>query len=505
MKKIQIVLFTFTAAITVSIIYFLCIPPTHISSISGTVIDIETGLPVWGVTVKAVDEEGNINQKREDTTNKNGEFKISLDEGNYALRFESAQYQLYETSEFYEVDDNKTTEINKPFELSPITSVPAEEASSSSVIFEEDESIQRENDKSDIETEEATGVETERLSIKKRVEDINKRIEEYHKIKGYPEYMLSKGGGIESSEATCYLDSSGELVKSIIKEEGYMIEVYHVSPNEVGKTRETVFLEDTAIFIFAKKEDKEYRIYCKNGKVIRYTGPDKENVDYPELISYDQFNREAQELNGGDQIGKILTKAFPGWWVAYETPPEEENFDTDSMGSIDSDALNYQEIYGFYLDDAVQRTEHYDQTDPYTFVEYTLGEITGDAIEDLFVNVHIGKRGGVLYIYSFDGSEVRLLGSSEMEIASSEQIMLYENGIIEEYGYKGDHRVIYHYFDVDLKLCEEEMFSSYNKEWREKDQKDYELSDFFDIQKIRYTFPMTPVSDPSAFLSTAEE
>jgi len=89
-------------------------------TICGVVTDNATGRPVWGATVKAVDEEGHTSKKREETTNKEGSFEIELAEGTYTLKFESAQYQPFESEEPFYVKEGKKTEINKTFSLEPL-------------------------------------------------------------------------------------------------------------------------------------------------------------------------------------------------------------------------------------------------------------------------------------------------------------------------------------------------------------------------------------------------
>jgi len=104
--------------------YHLTPKPVKKGTLSGNVIDNDTGLPVWGVTVKALDEDGNTSQKSSDTTNKQGHFKIELDEGTYTLRFESAQYQGFESSDSYYIESDNETEIKKSFSLEPSVQFP---------------------------------------------------------------------------------------------------------------------------------------------------------------------------------------------------------------------------------------------------------------------------------------------------------------------------------------------------------------------------------------------
>ncbi len=73
------------------------------------------------------------------------------------------------------------------------------------------------------------------------------------------------------------------------------------------------------IFAFAHDGDgNEYRLYFKDARIIRYIGPDKIVIDYPEGNIYPDFCDTSTELSGGDKIWGILTNIAPGWWIPYE-------------------------------------------------------------------------------------------------------------------------------------------------------------------------------------------
>ncbi len=61
------------------------------------------------------------------------------------------------------------------------------------------------------------------------------------------------------------------------------------------------------------------RIYMKNGRILRYIGPDHVTVDYAHTINPDDLAyRYSSDLSGGDTIAPILNAVFPGWWTIYE-------------------------------------------------------------------------------------------------------------------------------------------------------------------------------------------
>ena len=120
--------------------------------------------------------------------------------------------------------------------------------------------------------------------------------------------------------STYYYD--GDVQEKQIVEDGETrVEIYGKNPALIDNalpTQET-WSEVMTEFIFATVNGAEYRIYMKDGVVIRYIGPDHVNVDYEHPINLNELClKESQGLSGEDAVTGIITLAFPGWWTAYE-------------------------------------------------------------------------------------------------------------------------------------------------------------------------------------------
>ena len=120
--------------------------------------------------------------------------------------------------------------------------------------------------------------------------------------------------------STYYYDGDVQE-KQIVDDGETRVEIYGKNPALIDNalpTQET-WSEVMTEFIFATVNGAEYRIYMKDGVVIRYIGPDHVNVDYEHPINLNELClKESQGLSGGDAVTGIITLAFPGWWTAYE-------------------------------------------------------------------------------------------------------------------------------------------------------------------------------------------
>lgn len=95
-------------------------PADERGTINGNVVDASGGAPVRGVTVTAVDQDGNKYTEHDysDTTGSDGYFSLELPPENYTLLFEADGYDTLSSSASYEVSDGKTVEIGESFRLS---------------------------------------------------------------------------------------------------------------------------------------------------------------------------------------------------------------------------------------------------------------------------------------------------------------------------------------------------------------------------------------------------
>lgn len=168
-------------------------------------------------------------------------------------------------------------------------------------------------------------VDARREHIKSRYEEINSNIGRYKKIKGYPSYIEQNGGlssDYDRDNVTSWVDNNGVLVKSIVKVPGrdLTVEVYHERLCKTGLTKNSAYLEDTVIYVFAYDNNgNEHRIYFDNGsyRIIRYTDNHKNKHDFPEGLNYREYTAEYNESS--DYVAEqIITAVFPGWQTDYE-------------------------------------------------------------------------------------------------------------------------------------------------------------------------------------------
>ena len=168
-------------------------------------------------------------------------------------------------------------------------------------------------------------VDARREHIKSRYEELNSNIGRYKKIKGYPSYIEQNGGlssDYDRDNVTSWVDNNGVLVKSIVKVPGrdLTVEVYHERLCKTGLTKNSAYLEDTVIYVFAYDNNgNEHRIYFDNGsyRIIRYIDNHKNKHDFPEGLNYREYTAEYNESS--DYVAEqIITAVFPGWQTDYE-------------------------------------------------------------------------------------------------------------------------------------------------------------------------------------------
>ncbi len=168
-------------------------------------------------------------------------------------------------------------------------------------------------------------VDARREHIKSRYEEINSNIGRYKKIKGYPSYIEQNGGlssDYDRDNVTSWVDNNGVLVKSIVKVPGrdLTVEVYHERLCKTGLTKNSAYLEDTVIYVFAYDNNgNEHRIYFDNGsyRIIRYIDNYKNKHDFPEGLNFREYTAEYNESS--DYVAEqIITAVFPGWQTDYE-------------------------------------------------------------------------------------------------------------------------------------------------------------------------------------------
>lgn len=107
-------------------------------------------------------------------------------------------------------------------------------------------------------------------------------------------------------------------VKCVIERDGYYIELYEKNPSLVSDalSAQDTWPEQMAEFIFAIKDGCEYRIYIKEGYVIRYIAPVGKVNDYLEALNLDQF-RCAVDPDEYTIVTNIFDNVFPGWHTSY--------------------------------------------------------------------------------------------------------------------------------------------------------------------------------------------
>ncbi len=102
-------------------------PADDVGTVSGYVQDSVTGIPIRGVDVTPIDEEGEkyTSHDNSDTTGQDGYFEVELPPGQYKLLFEADGYQSFETSENYTVKSDESNDISRAFVLEALSVEPA--------------------------------------------------------------------------------------------------------------------------------------------------------------------------------------------------------------------------------------------------------------------------------------------------------------------------------------------------------------------------------------------
>ena len=194
--------------------------------------------------------------------------------------------------------------------------LPKEKDDQSEAIEEDDGYIESESDSEGLPLD----VEAERQRIVEIYDSINGS--KLKKIKGYPSYLTQSNSFLTTDDnVTAYLDEDGQLRKIKTKDEDLdlQFEIYHQSIEDAGKDIELIYPDDTAVFTFAvTSSGKEYRLYFKDNKVIRYIGSDGVKHDFPRPYNYSEILSVNELAQDQEIIRTMLNYTSPGWWVAFE-------------------------------------------------------------------------------------------------------------------------------------------------------------------------------------------
>lgn len=145
--------------------------------------------------------------------------------------------------------------------------------------------------------------------------------------------------------------------------------------------------------------------------------------------------------------------------------------------------LDYKTIYADAVNDAINYCSQYGNLgEPYIFCEYTLSDVTGDGILELFVHVNYNKHGADLLIYSYDGQNTERIGNIPVDSNRNYVVNSYETGFIHEEAYKGSYELKYY-------------------QWNGSDFTESLMNsmDDFETEKIKKSLPMVDINDDSVF------
>lgn len=204
-----------------------------------------------------------------------------------------------------------------------------------------------------------------------------------------------------------------------------------------------------------------------------------------------------------------LVRSYTGvwfWGICDLDCGELKNYDTswiqegyDNMSEEDKD-LNYKTIYADAMADAaIYHSQYGELGDPYMIREYTLCDVTGDGILDLFVHVHYNKHGADMLIYSYAGDHVERIGNIPVDINRNYVVNSYENGFIHEEGYKGSYNLKYYKWDGTT-FIENLIYSTDDLDWTNGEDPEVSMEDIFESYKIVKSLPMVDINDDSVFL-----
>ena len=143
--------------------------------------------------------------------------------------------------------------------------------------------------------------------------DINSKEGQYRVQKGYSdEYQY-----YVNEKETAYYSADEVLRKRVVPGE-FNTEVYYYGPSDSGYKPEMSNYDNLAFLFAYDKQGNEYRIYFRDGEIVRYIGPDHNTVDFPGGIGFLNLVKLEEELNGGENIYRLLSVADAGWWISYE-------------------------------------------------------------------------------------------------------------------------------------------------------------------------------------------
>lgn len=193
--------------------------------------------------------------------------------------------------------------------------------------------------------------------------------------------------------------------------------------------------------------------------------------------------------------GKCWVKQHGKWGVIQLEGVIEE--------VIEVETLDYKSIY----DQSIVDAQNYHNQNPYlndmySFLEYTLCEVTGDDIMELFIHSHYEKHGATLLIYSYNGQTTSRIGEIKVDIPTSYVVNGYDQGFIYEEAYKTSYELNY-YAWTEQGFVQHVVYTEDNRDWT-NDQIDFlSMEDFYDMRLVNQSLPMVPLDDSSVFESAS--
>lgn len=165
-----------------------------------------------------------------------------------------------------------------------------------------------------------TGMEADIQFIRDTYAYTNGHIADYGKETEDASERYSYGQNQTEEVRETFYYSGSALVKAVYGLDGFTIEAYHLNP-ALGKSVLPEFAslpECTLVFAFAYDgKGAEYRLYFRDGMIIRAIGPDGKTVDYPQGCMWDVFKSQAAGTPNS-AFSDVLYYIAPYWWIAYE-------------------------------------------------------------------------------------------------------------------------------------------------------------------------------------------
>ena len=163
------------------------------------------------------------------------------------------------------------------------------------------------------------------------------------------------------------------------------------------------------------------------------------------------------------------------------------------FGSAMCHADTYYSVYDAAFEEAISRSDAYGGFENYNGLYYTMGDITGDGIDELIFSKSMDKHLGYFWVYGCSNSSSYYMGEVEEE-AANQPAYGYKQGFIFIESYKGWIAMYYAAWNGESFTKETLFEGSYDRNYDPPTVID--LDEFYDPERLLEPFPtFLPVTD----------